>query len=859
MVAVCQVSCFWHRDVDYCWNTPCDELLAPSGGPSQLEIDEPCLSPCCDSSVIPPAPETIPANGDITTFDLTLEQAIMIALGQSKVMRDLGGTILRSPDSVPSVYDPALAYTDPRFGEEAALSAFDALFSAQGSWQQNDRLYNNTFIGDRGLFEQDYSNYSFELSKRSVLGTRMAFRHVIDYDLDNSIGNQRDPSILWGAYFDAEVRHPLLQGSGLLFNRIAGPTTQPGDINGVLLARTRTDIDLAEFEAGVRNLVTNVENAYWDLYFAYRDLDAKKRARDKALETWIKIKENLKHESGNITISDETQAKEQYWRFQSEVLDALTGRLTDATRTDNGSAAGTFRSSGGVRVAERRLRLILGLPINSVQIIKPISEPPQAPVQFDWEVCATEAIAQRAELRRQRWIVKQHELELLASRNFLLPRLDAIARYRMRGFGHDMISQSDQDLDSAYGGLGDHNEWQLGVEFEVPLGFRRAHAGVRNAEFALARARSVLRESEQHVLYGLSNAFGEMERSFQLVSAQYNRLQAAKQSLEAAQTNYDEERVTIDIVLEAQRREAEADIRYYQARIEYALAMRGIHYEKGTLLEFNNVYLTESGSPPAAWVDVQNRLLQQRPKLSYVCRDIVISKGEVSDQVLPTIPGMVEVQEMPGEQVMELNEVETSGAPGPNAGTKLREGTIPIREAQPSKIPNPLVEQSDRITVTDQQTKTKKSSENLSSPAPSPAGGAGAADFGIDSKKQTAFSQDPSNAIHLKTDGNVPPISMPWPRVSIPESNITSAARVVNMPSNSHIQKGQSFVDRSVPMDPKMALATDQRSKKPENDSSSTVKQLQDPAGMTDPSPSKSHSAPTAVEPKPMIQTQFLR
>ena len=33
-----------------------------------------------------------------------------------------------------------------------------------------------------------------------------------------------------------------------------------------------TDISLADFEIGLRDFVSNVENAYWDLYFAYRNL-----------------------------------------------------------------------------------------------------------------------------------------------------------------------------------------------------------------------------------------------------------------------------------------------------------------------------------------------------------------------------------------------------------------------------------------------------------------------------------------------------------------------------------------------------------------------------------------------------------
>ena len=45
----------------------------------------------------------------------------------------------------------------------------------------------------------------------------------------------------------------------------------------------------ADFEASVRNLIIDVENAYWELYFSYRALDSAKAGRDSALATWRKI------------------------------------------------------------------------------------------------------------------------------------------------------------------------------------------------------------------------------------------------------------------------------------------------------------------------------------------------------------------------------------------------------------------------------------------------------------------------------------------------------------------------------------------------------------------------------------------
>ena len=144
-------------------------------------------------------------------------------------MRDLGVTVLRNPDGIRSVQDPAIVFTDPRFGEEAALSQFDAQLAASSFFEKNDRVFNNTFFGTAGLLRQDLHNYNVEISKRSATGAQMAVRNITEYDHNNSVGNRfGNPSASWTTYFEGEVRQPLLQGGGLSFNRIAGPGNQPG-------------------------------------------------------------------------------------------------------------------------------------------------------------------------------------------------------------------------------------------------------------------------------------------------------------------------------------------------------------------------------------------------------------------------------------------------------------------------------------------------------------------------------------------------------------------------------------------------------------------------------------------------------
>ena len=200
----------------------------------------------------------------------------------------------------------------------------------------------------------------------------------------------------------------------------------------------------------------------------------------------------------------------------------------------------------------------MGIPASDGRLIRPADEPTLAKVVFDWTEVAGEALARRSELRRQRWQVKRRELELFASRNFLLPRLDTVAEYRWRGFGEqywDAGTSKKPPLDNAMMNLvnGDFQEWQVGLELSLPIGFRQGHVTVRNAQLQLARQRALLKEQEHQVMYDLSNSIADMERAFKVSQTAYNRRVAARQQLAAVQAAYDADKAPLDQVLNAQR------------------------------------------------------------------------------------------------------------------------------------------------------------------------------------------------------------------------------------------------------------------------------------------------------------------
>ena len=76
----------------------CTEPLRPPCGPTHLEIDEPCPDGCLSrGSQSSLAPDTVPMGAETRYWDLSLEEAIQLAMARSEVLRDLGATVLRAP------------------------------------------------------------------------------------------------------------------------------------------------------------------------------------------------------------------------------------------------------------------------------------------------------------------------------------------------------------------------------------------------------------------------------------------------------------------------------------------------------------------------------------------------------------------------------------------------------------------------------------------------------------------------------------------------------------------------------------------------------------------------------------------
>ena len=170
-------------------------------------------------------------------------------------------------------------------------------------------------------------------------------------------------------------------------------------------------------------------------------------------------------------------------------------------------------------------------------------------------------------------------------------------------------------------------------ELELVVADRRELATVRHHQLQLARERARLQDEELEASHGLVEAVRNVDTNFALAQTNFNRRVAAERQVEAVQAAYDANTVTLDQLLDAQRRRAEAESAYYRSLVDYNRSISQLHYRKGSLLEYNGVFLTEGPWPGKAYFDAHRRARQRDASL-YLdyghSRPGIFSRGAIS-------------------------------------------------------------------------------------------------------------------------------------------------------------------------------------------------------------------------------------
>ena len=543
-------------------------------------------------------------------WDLSLDEAIKLTLQRTEVVREQNqfgaptNPLLSAPLAVVSVFDPAIQETGVGFnrGPEAALADFDAQFTSSLTGVRNEEIQNNQFVlGQEGgdtLITEDVA-FQSALTKQFATGGQARFFHDVNKSFNNIPPVTEGGSNLFPSFYrttlGVDFRQPLLAGAGVRFNRIAGPNARAnrflGNLDqGVLIARINTDQTVADFEREVRNLLRDVERAYWDLAAAYHAFDAEVAARGALLEILRNVKVRAEEQLTGGGAADLAQALDAYRDAQFRTESARSNLLR----------------------AELSLRRLMNLPVNDGRIIRPADEPVLARFTPDWRASLSGALVNRVELRRQKWEVTRLALQLEAAHNAARPQLDLVSGYRVNGFGDQLLSRGVADragteLNSSYNLLADGNQtgYSVGLELAMPVGFRAARVQVQNLELRLAKAKSTLAAQEHEISHELAAAFQTVAEQYALATVALNRRRAAVDRVEAFEALQDTAAGDLDLLLRSEVSLAQAETQYWQAVYAYNQAIADVFHRQGTLLERDGVFLAEGDWKPGALADAE--------------------------------------------------------------------------------------------------------------------------------------------------------------------------------------------------------------------------------------------------------------
>jgi len=600
-------------------------------------------------------------NQNYEHLDLTLEECIAYALVNTQVVQalqgsqrqnaDMAATILSSPsgqlitgqdvaitstttNSQPAVVDQngnrilprGAARANQTGGVEDALSEFDAQYSSFISYNTTDRARNvgagNVF--NPQLFVGRDTTAQMAISKRTATGGVATIR-------SQSIGSFNNiPTQIEGAgnfgravpndytqVFEAQVQHPLLRGRGTLVNRIP-----------VVLARINEDISIAQYEERIRNLVRDVEFAYWDLYAAYFNVDTARTALESAALAY-KIAD-ARFKGGGQAANGEAQARVTYHQFKAQLDSSLAG--------------GGQGNDPGLFGREQILRLLMGWAANDGRLIRPSDKPAIGLAQFDWDAARGETLCRNVDLRQQKWVIKQRDLELVSAKNQALADVNLQLNYRWVGVGSSLLDSRGGNAafpvgrSSAFEELlgGNYQEGGARVEFNPnPFGSRRALNDVQNKQLSLAREHRILEAKEIAAVNKLSSLWQQIDSLHKQMTDQYQALNAAQTLVDVTKAKFDADvggnsDAAIDNLVRAQQTRSSASQNYIRAITEYNKSLVEIHAIKGSLLEYNNIALEEGlWSEKAYWdAHLHARERDAAKNIDYgASRPKVISRG----------------------------------------------------------------------------------------------------------------------------------------------------------------------------------------------------------------------------------------
>jgi outer membrane protein TolC len=343
-------------------------------------------------------------------------------------------------------------------------------------------------------------------------------------------------------------------------------------VNTARIHQASIDTQISEYELrGFTELLAqSVEAGYWDYALARRQIEIYTNSLSLAQQQMDETQERIK--LGALAETELAAAKAEVALRRENLINAratLTTRRLMLLRLLNPSETINWDTD-----------IVL-------QYRTALPDVPLEPVEDHVQV----AMKMRPDLNQARLQIRRGELQVVQTRNGLLPRLDAFITYGKTGYART-FSDATNELDGA------SYDVEGGLIIELPAGNRAARARQSRAVIAKQQSIKALENLSQLAQVEVRIAFAEVGRAREQITATAATRESQEEKLRVETEKFRVGKSTSLLVAQAQRDLVASQIGEIQAITNYFKALVSLYRLEGSLLSRRGI--EAPGAEPAA-------------------------------------------------------------------------------------------------------------------------------------------------------------------------------------------------------------------------------------------------------------------
>ena len=449
-----------------------------------------------------------------------------------------------------------------------SLSEFDITLSIELSTGRKTQQLASAFSSPNRM-ENDTDNWDLSISQKLATGANYQFDFTNNRNKTNSKTAGLNPS--YNSEFQLSLTQPLLKNFGTIINK-----------RNIHIAKNEADISDYDFETKVIDVISDVEDTYWDYVFNLRNLEVKQKSLDRAKDLQRRVKSQVL--VGTMAPIETLQAESEVASREEFLLSA----------------------KDAIEDTQDKLKNILNIDFSSPEGLLPIYPSSKADIlikNVDFNETVKIALASRSDYLGKKKELENKDILVKYQENQVYPSIDLVGSLGMNGLSGDAVSITSGTFQgkSAYGGgygnaLTDslstnYYDWELGIKISYPLGNRSAKSKLSASRLEKAKLILDIKNLEKKIILEVRESIRQLQTDAKRIKAASIAKKLAEEKLKAEEKKFQVGLSTSFNVLEFQEDLAQAQSNEIKAIIDYKQSRIRFRKIIASTLNYHNVKL----------------------------------------------------------------------------------------------------------------------------------------------------------------------------------------------------------------------------------------------------------------------------